>query len=348
MARRARSDRALATIVAIEAIAIGFALAVCIGQVSAHPIVHPVQDAGPVAGAADHQHVLVSTRPTRDDRDLDGVGHAAYLIVVAVPAATEEAPPFVCEIMDMDVGATDGTPAADRTSSLLATALGLGGRGLGSLGGERIQAFERAQAIDPGRQRRVRREKPDAPVAARLTGLRNHRCWVPRLAASSGSASAARRRARVRVPRGLRVNSTDVASARNSRSRLVDAWTNARTAARRPEHRRDDEQEDPDQEPHRERCEGTVVVAAPDERAVLPAFHHELQEAVGDQRHEPDQDGDVQGVARVEVADVPELVPDDALELLAVHRWSRRPVSPPRRRAADRDRSRRRSGCGPR
>ena len=28
--------------------------------------------------------------------------------------------PFVCEIMDMDAGATDGTPVADRTSRLLA------------------------------------------------------------------------------------------------------------------------------------------------------------------------------------------------------------------------------------
>ena len=58
--------------------------------------------------------------PIRDDRDLDGFGHAAYLSVVAVPAATEEAPPFVCEIMDMDAGVTDGTPVADRTSRLLA------------------------------------------------------------------------------------------------------------------------------------------------------------------------------------------------------------------------------------
>ena len=46
MTRRARSERALATIVAIEAIAIGFALAGCIGQVSAHPMGHPAGDAG--------------------------------------------------------------------------------------------------------------------------------------------------------------------------------------------------------------------------------------------------------------------------------------------------------------
>jgi hypothetical protein len=101
MTRRARSGRVLR---AIAVFAAGVALAGCIGQVSAHPIGHPAQDAGPVT----------------DDRHLDGVGHAAYLTVVAVPAATEEAPPFVCEIMDMDVGATDGTPAADRTSRLLA------------------------------------------------------------------------------------------------------------------------------------------------------------------------------------------------------------------------------------
>jgi hypothetical protein len=106
MARRALSDRALATILASEAIAIGFALAGCIGQVSAHPI--------------GHEHVLSSAGPTRDDRDLDGVARAAYLTVVAVPAAAEAAPPFVCEIMDMDARVTDGTPVADRTSRLLA------------------------------------------------------------------------------------------------------------------------------------------------------------------------------------------------------------------------------------
>ena len=56
-------------------------------------------------------------------------------------------------------------------------------------------------------------------------------------------------------------------------------------------HRGDDEQEDPDQEAHRERGQGTAVVTAPDERAVLPAFDHELEEAVGHERHEPDEDG---------------------------------------------------------
>jgi hypothetical protein len=120
MTGRARSERALPKILAIEAVAIGIALAACIGQVSAHSIGHPAQDAGSVAGAAGHEHVLVRTGPIRDDRDLDGVGHAAYLGVVAVPAATEEAPPFVCEIMDMDMGATDGAPLADKTSRLLA------------------------------------------------------------------------------------------------------------------------------------------------------------------------------------------------------------------------------------
>ena len=100
--------------------AAGVALAGCIGQVSAHPIGHPAQDAGPAVGGAGDDHPVVRGAPLADDRHLDGVGHAAYLTVVAVPAASE-APPFVCEIMDMDVGATDGTPAADRTSGLLAT-----------------------------------------------------------------------------------------------------------------------------------------------------------------------------------------------------------------------------------
>jgi hypothetical protein len=115
MTGRAGSGRALGAIVAITA---AVALAGCIGQVSAHPIGRPAQAAGPVVGAAGHEHVLVSAGPPRDDRDLDGVAHAAYLTVVAVPAATEEAPPFVCEIMDMDSGTTDSTPVADRTSRL--------------------------------------------------------------------------------------------------------------------------------------------------------------------------------------------------------------------------------------
>jgi hypothetical protein len=117
MTRRARSGRALR---AIAGFAAGVALAGCIGQVSAHPIGHPALDAGPVAGAAGDHHPVIRVEPVTDDRDLDGVAHAAYLTVVAVPAASE-APPFVCEIMDMDVGATDDTPAADRTSRLLAT-----------------------------------------------------------------------------------------------------------------------------------------------------------------------------------------------------------------------------------
>ena len=66
--------------------------------------------------------------------------------------------------------------------------------------------------------------------------------------------------------------------------------------------------------------QGGVVVAAPDERAVPPAFDDQPEEAVGDEGDEADQDGDVQRVARVEVPDVAQLVPDDALELLAVHR----------------------------
>jgi hypothetical protein len=118
MTRRARSGGALR---AIAVFAAGVALAGCIGQVSAHPIGHPALDAGPVAGAAGDHHPVIRVEPVTDDRDLDGVAHAAYLTVVAVPAATEEAPPFVCEIMDMDVGATDGTPAADRTSRIHAT-----------------------------------------------------------------------------------------------------------------------------------------------------------------------------------------------------------------------------------
>ena len=101
----------------------------------------------------------------------------------------------------------------------------------------------------------------------------------------------------------------------------------ARGLHERREQRRDDaqqpghdQQEDPDEEAHGQRGQRVVVIAAPDECAVLPAFDDQPEEAVGDEGDEADQDRDVQRVAGVEVADVPELVPDDALELLAIHR----------------------------
>ena len=95
---------------------------------------------------------------------------------------------------------------------------------------------------------------PERRSLPALTGLRNQRCCVPRLAASSGSWSAAIDSSARSRARGLRVNSTDVASARNSRSRLVDAWTSAENSgATTRSSAGHDEQEEPDEEAHRER-----------------------------------------------------------------------------------------------
>ena len=153
-----------------------------------------------------------------------------------------------------------------------------------------------------------------------LTGLRNQRCWVPRLAASSGSSSAAMEVSARSRARGFRVNSTEVASARNSRSRLLDAWTSAENSgATTRSSPATISRKIPTRKPMASAGQRVVVVAAPDERAVPPAFDDQPEEAVGDEGDEADQDRDVQRVAGVEVADVPELVPDDALELLAIH-----------------------------
>jgi hypothetical protein len=116
MTRRAGSGRVLGALMAIAA---GVAFAGCIGQVSAHRIGRPVPDAGPSAGAAPDEHPIVRVAPVTNDRDLDGVERAAY-VVAAVPAATTEAPPFVCEIMDMDTGSGEET-TADGDATLLAS-----------------------------------------------------------------------------------------------------------------------------------------------------------------------------------------------------------------------------------
>ena len=181
-----------------------------------------------------------------------------------------------------------------------------------------------------------------------LTGLRNQRCWVPRLAPSSMSVSAAIDSSARSRARGFRVNSTEVASARYSRSRLVDAWTSAEKSGRHePQQAGDDQQEDPDEDPHHQPGKRVVAVAARGERAVLPAFDDETQEAVGGERDEADEDRDIERVAGVEVADVAELVADDALKLLAVHRLEQAARHRDRRVLPGRGRWRTRSGSRP-
>jgi hypothetical protein len=100
---------------AIMAIAAGVALAGCIGQVSAHPIGPSAPDAAPIDGAAPAERPGLRVATVTEDRNLDGVDRAAYL-VAAEPIATTEAPPFVCQIMDMgaggaDIATTDGAPS---------------------------------------------------------------------------------------------------------------------------------------------------------------------------------------------------------------------------------------------
>ena len=66
--------------------------------------------------------------------------------------------------------------------------LGLGGGSLGGPRVERIEALERAQAIDPRRRATGASRAGSTDGRCRpVTGFRNHRCWVPRLAPSSGS-----------------------------------------------------------------------------------------------------------------------------------------------------------------
>jgi hypothetical protein len=125
MTRRARSRSTFGAIMAITA---GVALAGCIGQVSAHPIGHAAPEAAPIDGAAPAERPGLRVATVSDDRNLDGVDRAAYLLV-AVPPTTTEAPPFVCEIMDMgagggaasnEAGTQRGTNLAARKEALVA------------------------------------------------------------------------------------------------------------------------------------------------------------------------------------------------------------------------------------
>ena len=100
----------------------------------------------------------------------------------------------------------------------------------------------------------------------------------------------------------------------------------------------------PDQDAHDQPGQGVVALAARGERAVPPALDDEPQEAVGRERDEADEDGDVERVAGVEVADVAELVADDALELLAIERCRAGRGSPRPTRASGRGPWRTRSG----
>jgi len=126
MTRRARSARIVGAIMAIAA---GVALAGCIGQVSAHPIGHAAQDPAPTLATAPAGRPSLRVATASDDRALDGVEYAAYL-VTDVLAASSEAAPFVCPIMDRgaggdasnETGAPRGTEFDARREAFLAAA----------------------------------------------------------------------------------------------------------------------------------------------------------------------------------------------------------------------------------
>src|SRR5574337_1229074 len=66
---------------------------------------------------------------------------------------------------------------------------------------------------------------PEERASNFLIGLTMYRCWVARLATSSTSLSEAILARALSRPCGLRVSSTDEASARYSRWRLMASWT---------------------------------------------------------------------------------------------------------------------------
>ena len=113
-------------------------------------------------------------------------------------------------------------------------------------------------------------------------------------------------------PCGLRVSSTDDASARYSRWRLTASWTRRATiGARMARTIATTNTIDLEAAP------ATVVVAVAPPAAAEP--EREAQEEVGQERDRADQHADEQREPDVVVADVRQLVAEDALELLAVH-----------------------------
>ena len=107
----------------------------------------------------------------------------------------------------------------------------------------------------------------------------------------------------------MRVSATDEASARYSRWRLTASWT------RRDGDRREDGEHDRDDEHDRlEAIAAALAVAGP----ATAAPEREPQEEVGKQGDRPDEDAHEQREPDVVVADVGQLVADDALELFPV------------------------------
>ena len=144
-----------------------------------------------------------------------------------------------------------------------------------------------------------------------MIGFVKYMCWVPRLATSSTSWSAAILASARSRPCGLRVSSTDEASARYSRWRLTASWMKrlmigariARTIA----------------------MTNTTAWAPPPlpplsrlrRPPTLPQNVKRRKKSAQD-RDGADHDADDEREPDVEVAHVRELVAEDALELLAV------------------------------
>ena len=272
-------------------------------------------------GAPDDR-IEVVPRPQRVEAEAIGASSGfeeTRPVGVLVPAQGAKSdvghPPSVVSIRRGHDGPEPGRPLA------AGVRLGLGCRSVGGTWVERVEALERPQAIDPRRERWMRREQPGSTVAVARDRVAEPEVLRATVGASSVSWSFASDSSARSRPRGLRVNSTDVASARNSRSRLVDAWTSAENSgATTRSMAATMSRKSPTRMPIASAARAPSSSLDQKNAPCLQPSIDALQEAVGDERDEPDEDRHVQGIARVEVADVPELVSDDALQLLAVHR----------------------------
>ena len=125
---------------------------------------------------------------------------------------------------------------------------------------------------------------------------------------------------------GLRVSSTEVASARNSRCRLTAAWTSSAAIGAKSRNSSDTaSRTQPNTDAGGQAGNGALGVVVAErgpaqEHAFLPGSNDDAQEPIRHQGDHADEDRHVHAVARVEIADVGELVADHALQLLAIER----------------------------
>ena len=152
--------------------------------------------------------------------------------------------------------------------------------------------------------------RPDERASNFLIGFVKYMCWVARLATSRTSWSAAILASARSRPYGLRVSST------RRRVGEVLALAADRELDEPGDDRGEDRQDDRDDEDDRLEPAAAAVAVARATAAAAP--EREAQEEVGQERDRRRPDADDQREPDVEVADVRQLVADDALELLAV------------------------------